>query len=75
MTFQIVQLVRQRVDQQITVALQETAVQHGAQVRKQLAALSGATAKLAASGSADARSVIETLRSQGVTIELPQKKD
>jgi len=69
--FQTVQLLRQHADQQAALVGQEAAVQKGLKVRQQLQALSRPTAQLAAAGNLHAKQVIETLRGQGLTIDIP----
>ena len=69
--FQTVQLVREQ--QQLEAAKVSLAPQELAatKLRAALDEIATATAKLAAEGNANARSIVEQLRSQGVTINSP----
>ncbi|HLI14161.1 MAG TPA: hypothetical protein VKY65_21415 [Alphaproteobacteria bacterium] len=54
-------------------AAQEPTVQEALKVRHQLESLAGGTAQLAADGDAAARSIVETMRRQGITLTPPKK--
>jgi hypothetical protein len=50
---------------------QEPIVQESQKLRQQLTALAGRTAQLAQDGDAGARSVVEQMRRQGITLQPP----
>jgi hypothetical protein len=52
---------------------QEPAVQQAIKLRQQLQTLAGKTAELAAAGDAGAKSVIDQMKRQGVTLSAPKK--
>jgi hypothetical protein len=52
---------------------QEQTVQEAAKLRRQLEALAGGTAQLAAAGDAGARAVADEMKRQGVTLAPPSK--
>jgi len=54
-------------------AAQEASVSEVGRVRRQLDALAGETARLAASGNADAQAVVDEMRRQGITLHPPTK--
>jgi len=70
--FQTVEIVHNRVTLAETRALQEKPLQEAAKVRRQYDALAAGVAELAASGDAGAKTVIEEMRREGVT--LPPKR-
>ena len=52
---------------------QETTVQEAVKLRQQLQALAGKTAELAAAGDAGAKSVVDQMKRQGVSLSAPKK--
>ena len=52
---------------------QEPNVQEAVKLRQQLEALAGQTAKLAADGDEGAKGVVEQMKRQGVTLNLPKQ--
>ena len=52
---------------------QETTVQEAVKLRQQLQTLASKTAELAAAGDAGAKSVIDQMKRQGVTLSTPKK--
>jgi hypothetical protein len=52
---------------------QEPTVQQAIKLRQQLQTLAGKTAELAAAGDAGAKSVVDQLKRQGVTLSTPKK--
>ena len=50
---------------------QEPTLSEAGRVRRQLDALAGETARLAASGNADAQAVVDEMRRQGITLRPP----
>jgi hypothetical protein len=52
-------------------AAQEPSVSEVGKVRRQLDALAGETARLAAAGNADAQAVVDEMRRQGITLRPP----
>lgn len=52
---------------------QDPTVQQAIKLREQLQTLAGRTAELAAAGNADAQSVVDQMKRQGVTLSAPKK--
>jgi hypothetical protein len=52
---------------------QEPTVQQGAKIRGQLQALAGKTAELAAAGDENAKTIVEQMKKEGVTLSAPKK--
>jgi hypothetical protein len=71
MAVQTVGLVRDREALASQRAAQESAFQEAFKLRQQLISLAGKTAQLAEQGDANAAVIVERLRQQGVTINLP----
>ena len=67
--FQTVQLIRERSNLFEVQLAQEPTVQEGAKLRQQLDSLAKKTAALADAGNSGAKSVIEEMRRQGITIK------
>jgi hypothetical protein len=67
--FQTVQLVRERSNLFEIQLAQESTVQEGTKLRQQLDSLAKNTAALAEAGNAGAKTVIEEMRRQGITIK------
>jgi hypothetical protein len=53
--------------------MQEPSVQQSIKLRQQLQTLAGKTAELAAAGDAGAKSVVDQMKRQGVTLSTPKK--
>ncbi len=68
LAFQTVQLVRERQQLELATAGLEAQEQAALKLRASLDAVASATAKLAAAGNANAKTVVEQLRNRGVTI-------
>jgi len=73
MTFQTVQMIRDHGTLTNLRTSQETTVQESIKLRKQLETLAGKTAQLAADGDAGARTVVEQMRRQGVSLTTPKQ--
>ncbi len=69
--FQSVQLIRERSNLAELWTNQEPTIQEGLKLRRQLDALAGETARLAADGDAGAGTIIDDLRRQGITVKPP----
>ena len=69
--FQTIQLIRERDNLTAVRAQQEPTIQEATKVRQQLEAIAGATAKLADSGNANAKLVVEELRRQNINLKAP----
>jgi hypothetical protein len=67
--FQTVQLIRERGNLFEIQLAQEPTIQEGAKLRQQLDSLAKKTAALADAGNAGAKTVIEEMRRQGITIK------
>ena len=67
--FQAVQLVRERGNLAAIRTAQEPTIQEGTKVRQTLESLASKTAKLAEGGNANAKTILEELRRQGVTVK------
>jgi hypothetical protein len=52
---------------------QEPSVQQAIKLRKQLQTLAGKTAELAAAGDVGAKSIVDQMKRQGVTLSVPKK--
>jgi hypothetical protein len=52
---------------------QDPSVQQAVKLRQQLQTLAGQTAELAAAGDAAAKSIVDQMKRQGVTLSLPKK--
>jgi hypothetical protein len=52
---------------------QEPTVQQGAKIRSQLQALAGTTAELASAGDENAKTIVEQMKKEGVTLSAPKK--
>jgi len=52
---------------------QQPSIEQGAKLRQQLQNLAGKTAVLAAAGDAGAKSVVDQMRAQGVTLSAAKK--
>jgi hypothetical protein len=68
-TFQAVELVRERGHLADLKLTQEGAMQEGAKLRQQLESLGAKTAQLADTGNANAKAIVEEFRRQGVTLK------
>ena len=68
-TFQAVQLVRERGHLADLKLAQEPSVQEGTKLRQQLESLGAKTAQLAESGNANAKAIVDDFRRQGVTLK------
>jgi len=69
--FQTVQLMRDRSNLSSVYAGQEAAVQQTLKLRNSVDAFAGDTARLAQAGDPPAKQVVDTLRSQHITIRPP----
>jgi hypothetical protein len=69
--FQTVQLLRDRSNLANVYTGQESAVQQTIRLRNSVDAFAGDTAKLAQSGDPQAKQVVETLRTQNISIRPP----
>jgi len=67
--FQTVQLIRERGNLFEIQLAQEPTIQEGAKLRQQLDSLAKKTAALADAGNAGAKTVVEEMRRQGITIK------
>ncbi len=70
-TFQSIQLIRDRASLSELATAQEPTIQEGIKLRRQLDTLAGKTAQLAAEGDASAGAIISDLRRQGITVRAP----
>ncbi len=52
---------------------QQATIEQAVKIRQQLQALAGKTAELAAAGDAGAKSVVDQMKAQGVTLTAPKK--
>ncbi len=68
-TFQAVQLVRERGHIADLKLAQEPTVQEGVKLRQQLESLGGRTAQLAEAGNANAKALVDEFRRQGITLK------
>lgn len=68
---QTVALIRDRDALRAQHAAQESTFQEALKLRQQLVGLAGRTAQLAKEGDANAAAIVERLRQQGITINLP----
>ena len=68
-TFQAVQLVRERGHLADLKLAQEPTVQDGVKLRQQLESLGAKTAQLAEAGNANAKAIVDEFRRQGVTLK------
>jgi hypothetical protein len=66
--FRTERLIQQRIDLGAIRVAQEQAVQNGQKLRSQLDQLADATARLAAAGDANAKTIVEEMGRQGVTL-------
>jgi hypothetical protein len=69
--FQTTQLIRERDNLLAVRVSQEPTLQQAAKLRQQIDTLVGKTAQLAAEGDPGARSVVDDLRRQGITLKPP----
>lgn len=69
--FQTVQLLRERDNLLAMRVSQEPTLQQAAKLRQQIDTLVGKTAQLANDGDAGARTVVDDLRRQGITLKPP----
>jgi hypothetical protein len=73
MAFETSQAVRDRSALADLRRAQDPTVQQAIKLREQLQTLAGRTAELAAAGNADAQSVVDQMKRQGVTLSAPKK--
>jgi hypothetical protein len=73
MAFQTGQAIHDRSALEDLRRSQETTVQEAVKLRQQLQTLASKTAELAAAGDAGAKSVIDQMKRQGVTLSAPKK--
>ncbi|HEX3536186.1 MAG TPA: hypothetical protein VHU15_05420 [Stellaceae bacterium] len=71
--FQTVEAVQARISLSELRQMQEAPLQEAAKVKRQLEALSSAVAELAAGGDANARSIIDEIRREGVTLPVGKR--
>jgi hypothetical protein len=69
--FQTTQLIRERDNLLAARVSQEPTLQQAAKLRQQIDTLVGKTAQLANDGDAGARTVVDELRRQGITLKPP----
>lgn len=66
--FQTIEVIRSRINLAESRDQQETALQEAAKVKRQFEALSAGVAALASDGDSNAKSVIDEMRREGVTL-------
>ncbi len=73
MAFETGQAIRDRGALAELTRAQQPSIEQAAKLRQQLQNLAGKTAELAAAGDAGAKSVVEQMKAQGVTLGVPKK--
>jgi hypothetical protein len=73
MAFETGQAIRDRGALAELMRAQQPSIEQGAKLRQQLQNLAGKTAVLAAAGDAGAKSVVDQMRAQGVTLPAAKK--
>jgi hypothetical protein len=73
MAFETGQAIRDRGALAELMRAQQPSIEQGAKLRQQLQNLAGKTAALAAAGDAGAKSVVDQMRAQGVTLSAAKK--
>ena len=73
MAFETGQAIRDRGALAELMRAQQPSIEQGAKLRQQLQNLAGKTAALAAAGDAGAKSVVNQMRAQGVTLSAAKK--
>jgi hypothetical protein len=73
MAFENWQAIRDRSALADVMKAQQQSLEQGAKLRQQLQLLAGQTAQLAQAGDAGAKSVVDQMKAQGVTLTVPAK--
>jgi hypothetical protein len=73
MAFENWQAIRDRSALAHLMNAQQQSLEQGAKLRQQLQVLAGQTAQLAQAGDAGAKSVVDQMKAQGVTLAVPAK--
>jgi len=73
MAFETEQAIRDRGALADLMRAQQPTIDQAVKLRQQLQNLAGKTAELAAAGDAGARSVVDQMKAQGVTLSTPKK--
>ncbi|HXC91369.1 MAG TPA: hypothetical protein VNV18_14495 [Stellaceae bacterium] len=73
MAFETGQAIRDRNALTDVLRAQQPSIEQAAKVRQQLQNLAGKTAELAAAGDAGAKTVIDQMKAQGVTLTVPKR--
>jgi TolA-binding protein len=73
MAFETGQAIRDRGALAELMRAQQPSIEQAAKLRQQLQNLAGKTAELAAAGDAGAKSVVDQMKAQGVTLGVPKK--